>query len=132
MAGEPRRTEFYDTLGLQISFPATGESVVEIPAIEGFRNSRGELHGGAVLAMADIAAASAVRSCLAAGDGLATISLSVNLVGPATSATRATSQVVSVGGRVAFARVQVDSDGETVADGVATVRVFRKRPSETP
>jgi uncharacterized protein (TIGR00369 family) len=122
-----KRTEFYDTLGLQVSHPASGESVVEIPAIEGFRNSRGELHGGAVLSIADIAASSAVRSCLADGEGVATISLSVNFVGPATEATRATGHVVSMGGRVAFARVEIESNSRIVADAVATIRLFRQR-----
>jgi uncharacterized protein (TIGR00369 family) len=121
-----KRTEFYDTLGLLVSNPASGQSVVEIPAIEGFRNSRGELHGGAVLSIADIAASSAVRSCLADGEGVATISLSVNFIGPATEATRAVGRVTSVGGRVAFARVEVESQGRIVADAVATIRLFRR------
>lgn len=121
-----RRTEFYDTLGLRVSSPADGRSVVEMPVIEGFRNSRGELHGGAVLSMADIAASAAVRSCLGAGDGLATISLSMNFTGPATAVTTATGEVTSLGGRVAFARVEIRSDEKLVADGIATVRLFRR------
>jgi hypothetical protein len=32
-----------------------------------------------------------------------------------------------VGGRVAFARVEIESDSRIIADGVATIRLFRRR-----
>jgi uncharacterized protein (TIGR00369 family) len=119
------RPEFYDTLGLEVVSASDGSAVVEISSGVGFRNSRGELHGGTVLSIADIAASNAVRSQLAPGDGLATLSLTMNFARPASAPARAVGRAVSVGGKVAFAQVDIESGGEVVAHGVATIRLFR-------
>jgi acyl-coenzyme A thioesterase PaaI-like protein len=109
--GQPlsERAEFYRTLGLKVLAAADGTATVEMAEPTGFRNSRGDLHGGAVLALADIAASNAVRSLLPPGDGLYGCG----------------GRVVSLGGRTAFAAIDVRSGDEVVANGVATIRVFR-------
>lgn len=127
-----KRTEFYDTLGLVVDHPEPGRSVVTIPSASGFRNSRGELHGGIVASVADIAASSAARSCLAAGEGVATISLSLNFLEPAAAPAQGRGRVVSLGGRVAFVHVEVESDGTVAAEGIATVRLFRAKAEPGP
>ena len=101
-----------------------------MPSAQGFRNSRGEIHGGAVLALVDMAASSAVRSALGPGDALATVSVTMNFVHPAAAPATAIGRVTSVGGRVAFAHVDVESGGRVVAQGVATLRLFRRARDE--
>jgi uncharacterized protein (TIGR00369 family) len=82
-----------------------------------------------VLSIADIAASAAARSCLSPGEGVATISLSMNFVRAAKGPTRATGHVVSLGGRVSFVEVDVACDAQTVAHGIATIRLFRADPA---
>lgn len=131
MTSQPlsERAEFYRTLGLKVIDAAGGTATVEMAEAAGFRNSRCHLHGGAVLSLADIAASNAVRSRLSADDGLATLSLTMNFVKPAVAPVTATGRVVSLGGRTAFASIDVLSGGEVVANGVATIRVFRSAAS---
>jgi uncharacterized protein (TIGR00369 family) len=126
-AGESlsERAEFYQTLGLRVVTALDGVATVDMPDATGFRNSRGDIHGGAVLSLADVAASNAVRSRLGPGDGLATLSVTMNFARPARAPAQAVGQVVSVGGRTAFAQVDVWSGGEIVANGVATIRLFR-------
>jgi uncharacterized protein (TIGR00369 family) len=125
-SGAAPRREFYETLGLEVISVGEGMAIVEMASAVGFRNSRGELHGGALLSIADIAASIAVRSRLGPGAGVATISLTMNFTQPAAAPARAVARVTSLGGKVAFAQVDVESNGEVVAQGVASIRLFRK------
>lgn len=117
--------ELYETLGLEIVSAADGTAVIEIASGVGLRNSRGNLHGGVALALADIVASCAARSLLGEGDSLSTISVTTNFVRPARLPVQAVGWVVTMGGRVASAQVEIKSDGEIVAHGVATIRIFR-------
>lgn len=98
-----------------------------MPSAEGLRNSRSEIHGGAVFALVDVAASSAVRSVVGEGDTLATVSVTTNFIRPAQEPALAYGRVTSLGGHLAFASVEVISRGEIVAQGIATIRVFRSK-----
>ena len=90
-----QRAELYETLGLEIISAADGVAVVEMASGVGFRNSKGDLHGGAVLALADIAASCAARSLLGEQDSLSTISVTTNFARPARFPVRAVARVIS-------------------------------------
>jgi uncharacterized protein (TIGR00369 family) len=126
VAAQRQKAELYETLGVEIVAAADGRAVIEMTSGVGFRNSRGNLHGGTVLALMDIVASCAVRSALGVDDSLTTISVTANFARPAALPARAVGRVVSLGSRVASVEVEVESAGEVAAHGVATARVFLK------
>ena len=117
---------FYEHLGLKLQSLADGRAVIDLPYVAHFGNSRGEVHGGVVASLLDIALSQAVRSTLEGPTNVATISMTVNYLAPAVGVLRCTGTVVRGGRSVAFAEGEViDENGHAVCRATGTYRILR-------
>jgi len=124
---------FYEHLGLKLDALADGRSAIRLPFQKYFSNTRGEVHGGAVAALVDAAMSQAVRSTIALGASVATISMNLNYLAPAHGELTCKGTVVRGGKSVAFAEAEVtDEKGSAVCRGSATFRLMLpKKEGET-
>ncbi|MBI4194237.1 MAG: PaaI family thioesterase [Betaproteobacteria bacterium] len=119
---------FYEHLGLKLDALAAGRSVIRLPFRKRFGNSRGEVHGGAVAALADAAMSQAVRSTVELGAAVATISLTLNYLAPAHGGLTCAGTVVRGGRSVVFAEAEVtDECDKSVCRATATYRLLPKK-----
>jgi uncharacterized protein (TIGR00369 family) len=119
---------FYQHLGLELDALADGRSAMRLPYQKHFGNSRGEVHGGAVAALADAAMSQAVRSTVELRAAVATISLTLNYLAPAHGELVCSGAVVRGGRSVVFAEAEVrDERGNPVCRASATYRLLPQR-----
>ena len=135
MPDDDRRTQigliekapFAVALGLKIESAASGSAVVRMPFNLRLLNDGGPtaaVHGGAIAALADLAACAAVWS-LAETVRSATISMTVNYTGFATESDLvARARVRRKGKRIASLSVEIaDDSGALVADALVTYKI---------
>ncbi len=73
---------FERTLGMKIETAENGEAVLAMPFTIKLAQGVGLLHGGAITALADTAAAMAIKTLLKEGTHFATVSLEVDFLAP--------------------------------------------------
>jgi len=117
---------YYRLLGLSAEpGQPTGCSSIRFQSRAELQNSRGDVHGGVVASLLDAAMAVAVRSALKAGEGVATVSLTVNYLEPGRAALIAKGRVTRRGRTLASAEATVaDAAGRMVAHAVSTMRII--------
>ena len=118
---------FSALLGLQIESAANGAALVRMPFDLRILNEGGPaapIHGGAIAALADVAACAAVWS-LDATTRTATISLTVNYTGFAVNSDLvARARVKRTGKRIASLSVEViDASDALIADALVTYKI---------
>jgi uncharacterized protein (TIGR00369 family) len=117
-------------LDLQLEFIERGRVKMSVPETEDLRNPGpgGSIHGGIAATLIDTASGFALRTTF--GDPtnarLATTDLDVSYLRPATGDLRVEAEVLRAGGRTGVTDVSVESNGETVAVGRTTYRLFRE------
>lgn len=117
-------------LDLQLEFIERGRVEMSVPETEDLRNPGpgGSIHGGIAATLIDTASGFALRTTF--GDPtnarLATTDLDVSYLRPATGDLRVEAEVLRAGGRTGVTDVSVESNGETVAVGRTTYRLFRE------
>ena len=121
------RAPFVAMLGLKIESAADGAATVRMPFDLRILNDGGPMaaiHGGAIAALADVAACAAVWS-LAATTRSATISITVNYTGFAVNSDLiARAQVKRSGKRIASLSVEVtDASDALIADALVTYKI---------
>jgi uncharacterized protein (TIGR00369 family) len=121
------RAPFSALLGLKIESAANGSAKVRMPFDLRILNEGGPsapIHGGAIAALADVAACAAVWS-LAETTRTATISITVNYTGFAVNSDLiAHARVKRTGKRIASLNVEiVDSTGALIADALVTYKI---------
>jgi uncharacterized protein (TIGR00369 family) len=121
------RAPFAATLGLKIESAANGAATVRMPFDARFLNDGGPtapVHGGAIAALADVAACAAVWS-LAATTRTATISITVNYTGFAVNSDLiARARVKRTGKRIASLTVEIaDASDTLIADALVTYKI---------
>ena len=122
---------YYRLLGLRVEAgePA-GLSKLVLESRSELENSRGEVHGGVIASLLDVAMGVAVRSTLPQSDGATTVSLTVNYVAPGRSTLTARGRVVRKGRTLASVEATVtDASEQIVAHAVGTMRVLAQRSS---
>lgn len=120
------RPPYYDLLGLE--FPDGAEHVVFLPADPRQQNSKGHVHGGVTLGMADAIASRVVREARRDVEALSTVSLTCNFLAPATGDLRGFGRYVGGGNSIVTADFSVrDAQDTEVTHGLVTVRVFTRR-----
>jgi uncharacterized protein (TIGR00369 family) len=120
---------FYQHLGLQLDFLQDGQSAIRLPFRPEYANTRGEMHGGAVAALMDAAMSQAVRSLVAMGSKVATITMTLNYLAPSHGELTCKGRVVKSGRSVMFVEAEVTDDrGQAVCRGAATYRVAAPKP----
>ena len=119
---------FYRFLGVRVVDSVAGESHVELTSRPELTNSRGDIHGGAIAGLVDAAVSSAVRSACKAGEGTATVSLTVNYADPGRGTLVARGRALRVGRSIATVEAKVtDAENKLVAHAVATMRIIAPR-----
>ena len=114
---------FYAHLGLELAELGGGKSSIRLPYKNDFGNSRGEVHGGIMASLLDIAMSQAIRSDMEPGAVIATISLTLNYIGPGQGDLVGQGEVVRRGRSTAFAEGKVfDARGELVCTAVGTFK----------
>ncbi len=121
------RAPFSTTLGLKIESAANGAAMVRMPFGLQLLNEGGPaapIHGGAIAALADVAACAAVWS-LAATTRTATISITVNYTGFAVNSDLiARARVKRTGKRIASLSVEIaDASDALIADALVTYKI---------
>lgn len=121
------RAPFSTILGLKIESAANGAAIVRMPFHARLLNDGGPtapVHGGAIAALADVAACAAVWS-LAATTRTATISITVNYTGFAVNSDLiARARVKRTGKRIASLAVEVaDASDTLIADALVTYKI---------
>ena len=121
------RAPFSAMLGLKIESAADGVATVRMPFNLSLLNEGGPaapVHGGAIAALADVAACAAVWS-LATTTRSATISITVNYTGFAVkSELFARARVKRAGQRIASVSVEVkDASDALIADALVTYKI---------
>jgi uncharacterized protein (TIGR00369 family) len=121
------RAPFSATLGLKIESAANGSATVRMPFDLRLLNDggpRAPVHGGAIAALADVAACAAVWS-LAETTRTATVSITVNYTGFAVNSDLlGRARVRRTGKRIASVAVEiVDVSGALIADALVTYKI---------
>lgn len=120
---------YYRLLGFR-SEPGepAGRSRVVLHSRADLENSRGDVHGGVVASLLDAAMGVALRSALQAGEGIATVSMTVNYLEPGQGTLTGLGRVVRAGRSIASTEADiVDASGRKVAHAIGTMRVIAKR-----
>jgi len=90
-------------------------------------NSRGHVHGGAILSMLDFTLSAAGRSHDPLGTGVATIDLSSSFLSPGDSDLTCTARCVRRGSSICFCEGEiVNEKGEIVAKALASFKLLKK------
>jgi uncharacterized protein (TIGR00369 family) len=109
-----------------------GEGWAEFEGVPGLHvyNPIGTVHGGYAAALLDSACGCAVHSRLRPGQGYTTLELKVayhKAMTDQTGPVRAQGQVISIGGRAAFAEATLKGvDGKLYASATSTLLVFER------
>ena len=124
----PTFPPFYEHMDLQLEALGGGKCVIGLPYAKHFGNSRGEVHGGIVASVLDIAMSQAVRASVSDLTDIATISMTANYLAPALGVLTCTGTVIRAGGTIAFTEGEMtDEKGAPVCRATATYRIRRAR-----
>ncbi|MBX3665349.1 MAG: PaaI family thioesterase [Burkholderiales bacterium] len=117
----------YIHLGFILDALDDGRSQLRLAFQPHLGNSRGEVHGGTVAAIADAAMSQAVRSLVGMEMGVATMTMNLNYLAPAKGEIICRGTVVRRGRSIMFAEAGVvGEDGETACRASASYRVLPK------
>jgi acyl-CoA thioesterase len=124
--GWQRDSPFLTTLGLRLVEDGEGRARVALPLKPAIANRKGDVHGGAIGSLIDMAMSSAIRSSLTDFRGLSTISMSVNFLAVGGGEVTAEAVVTRLGRSTAFAVAEVrNAEGEVIATGQGAFRIIR-------
>jgi uncharacterized protein (TIGR00369 family) len=122
------RPPIMDTLDFEDFHPEPGKVVVTMRAQEFHYNPLGTVHGGVLSALLDTAAACAVHTTLAPGEGYTSLDLTVKFLRPVTVASgllTCEGTVIQRGRRTALAQAQLtDEAGKLVAHATSSCMIF--------
>ena len=128
VTGDLPRPPIMDTLGITGFEPYDGRVAVEMPAQEFHYNPLGTVHGGVIATLLDTAAACAVHSTLAPGEGYTSLDLTTKFLRPVTvdsGLLRCEGRVLQRGRRTALAEATLrDEHGRTVAHATSSCMIF--------
>jgi uncharacterized protein (TIGR00369 family) len=118
-------------MGFEILETADGTARIRLARRPQLANLRGETHGGAQAALADVGMAQAVLTRLAPGTTVGTVSMSTTFLRPARGDLLCEGTFIQVGRSLATAEARItDQDGQLVLRAMATYRVYHPRPAD--
>ncbi|MDR5804863.1 PaaI family thioesterase [Caballeronia sp. LZ001] len=125
---EMPETAYQQHLGVQVVEASDGKSRVRLIWSDFLANRRGNVHGGAIASIVDIALSRAIRSVLPEDVSIATIGLNLTYLEPGTGTLEGAGSVVRAGATIAIAEATVGNDsGTIIARASGTFRVIRPR-----
>ena len=115
---------FAQLLGIELEEIDTGLATMALEVRAELKQNHGVVHGGAIAALLDTAAAFAVISVLPVAERATTIDLTVNYLRPLRSGrARATAKVVKAGRRVIAVSAELTDDAGNVAATALTTYI---------
>jgi len=133
----PAREDSPDYFGLSIPFMASIGLVPEhltaelartrMPYRPDLANSRGDVHGGALMSALDFTLSAAARAH-EPGTGMATIDMTTHFLAPARGAVIFEARCLRIGASLAFCEGQArDEEGTLLATASATFKIVRRK-----
>jgi uncharacterized protein (TIGR00369 family) len=120
---------YYRLLGVRAEAgqPA-GHSRIHFSSRLDFENSRGDVHGGVIASLLDVAMSVATRSACTDGEGATTVTMTVNYLEAGRDRLVATGHTVRSGRTLASVEASVvDDEGRVVAHAIGTMRIIGRR-----
>jgi uncharacterized protein (TIGR00369 family) len=115
------RVPFNQACGVRVERWAPKEVVMQLPHAAWLCNSSDGLHGGVVASLADTCGSAAALAAIGAGGFIATVSMNISYLAPATSDVTATGVCIKPGKRLQVSEVRVtDEAGRLVAEAIVT------------
>jgi uncharacterized protein (TIGR00369 family) len=112
---------FLDTVGIEAASFADGAARAELRAGEQHLNPAGTVHGGVMATLVDAAMGAAVRSTIGDDETAATVQLAIAYVRPGREGLlTVTARVRKQGEHVLVCEADVEQDGETLIEALAT------------
>ena len=119
---------YLEHLGLEPVEIGEDIAVTRLPCRKEIVNSRGHIHGGAILSMLDFTLSAAGRSHDPMGTGVATIDLSSSFLSPGDSDLTATARCIRRGSSICFCEGEiVNAAGQIVAKAMASFKMIKAR-----
>jgi len=121
------RVPFDDLLGLRVEHWEKGRARVTVATRPDLMNAKATVHGGVLVALLDVALATAAHAHVDDTETLITVNLSVSFLSAGTGTLVAEGRLIKRGGSLAFCEGEVrGEDGELVAKAVGTFKVPRR------
>jgi uncharacterized protein (TIGR00369 family) len=119
---------FQRHLGAETVEAEDGRAMVRFELRPEFGNRKGDVHGGILATLVDLAMSQAIRSVRTDLAGLSTINMTVSYLEPASGTVIARGKVAKLGGSIAFAEATCESeDGTVVVQASGAFRMIRHR-----
>ena len=121
-----KNTPFAQNLGMKIVKLKPGYAELSLAYQKKITQPYGFMHGGAIAALADTAAATAIHTLLEPEDKMVSIELKINYIAPVTKGKIfAGSKVIHLGRKTAVTDVDIkDSEGKLCAKSIVTYMLF--------
>ncbi|MBV1693537.1 MAG: PaaI family thioesterase [Hyphomicrobiales bacterium] len=117
------RQGFMRLMGARLVEVAPGRVVIELDKSPEVTQQRGQIHGGAIGAIADSAGGYAAMSLTPPGGEVATVEYKINFMKPASGALlRATGEVIRAGRTLTICRIDVTCGDGTTMEPVAVLQ----------
>lgn len=124
---------YYQLLGMVAASDRPGEARVTLPWSDRILQVYGNIHGGALLSIADAAINIALATTFEGDERTATVALSMQFLAPAgRHDVVAMATVTRRGGRLGFGECVLRADGRDIARAHGTCYVVRSRPEPPP
>ena len=115
---------FLDLLGVQSHVWEKGHTTLSLEPRPDLTNHFGDVHGGVVSTLLDIAMSSAARSLYPDAAGVVTVDMTLQFMRPASGTLHAEGRVVQGGKTTAFCEAELrDAQGRRVAKAIGTFKV---------
>jgi uncharacterized protein (TIGR00369 family) len=122
---------FMHHMGLVPERIGPGFARTRLPHLEQNVNSRGEVHGGAIMAVLDFTLSASARGHNPTGLGVATISMTTSFLSPGMTDLVIEARCLRAGKSIAFCEGEiVDAVGALVAKASAAFKLIRKPGSD--
>src|SRR4051812_20410306 len=123
-----KRIPFIQHLRIQTDELGKGTARLSVPVESHLMNSMGNVHGGVIMSLLDVALCTAARTLHPESIGVITINLSTSFIGGGSGAKLlCDARVMKDGKSMSFVEAEAkNADGSLVAKAVATVRVLKK------
>lgn len=119
---------FQKHLGIETVEMADGRTLLTMPFRPELGNRKGDVHGGVLATIMDLAISQAIRSLRPDLAGLSTINMTVNYLDTATGNLVARGKALKVGGSIAIGEATCETeDGRIVVQASAAFRLIRHK-----
>lgn len=123
------RIPYLELLGVVPILCENDRAVTRLNMRPDLRNSRGHIHGGAIMSVLDFTLSAAGRASNPMGLGLATIDMTTSCFEPATTDLIVEARCLRRGGSIAFCEGEArDPEGKLIAKASASFKLLKLHP----